>query len=404
MTIIYHHRTRCEGAEGVHIKGVKSAFKKRGFNVKDISLVQSGNEKAKMANESTNENSKNIIFTWLSESLPNIFFKILEIIYPLYALFLGKRALNKILKAGESVEFIYDRYAYFSFGMSYLAKNTGVLLVLEVNTTCLDYDVREIKFRNLAKKIEAYCFREAGCIVVVSQYLKDKISNEYNIDKQKIIVTPNAVDYSFLSTSEFEDKELLELQFDQRYMMFTKKRTIVGFVGIFVPWHGLEFLLDVFAKLVFDCGSQQNLGLILVGDGPMRLILEKKIKQLSLGSCVLLVGKVKHQFVKYYIDTFDIAIMPDSNPFGSPMKIFEYMARKKAIVVPSYEPILDVIEHQKNGMVFTKQDKDACVLVLKGLILNENKRIKLGENAYADVSKRHTWDNNVDNILKKING
>ena len=53
----------------------------------------------------------------------------------------------------------------------------------------------------------------------------------------------------------------------------------------------------------------------------------------------MITGLVRHAAVGQWIRQMDIAVLPDSNDYGSPMKIFEYMAAAKAIVAPDYGPV-----------------------------------------------------------------
>lgn len=112
---------------------------------------------------------------------------------------------------------------------------------------------------------------------------------------------------------------------------------------------------------------------------------------------------VSHQEVKYFIDLFDIAIMPDSNPFGSPMKIFEYMAMGKALVVPDYEPISDVVIHKHNGLLFRRRNCSDCINVIENFINDKKFRMVTGKNAKKVVFNKHTWNRNIENILGHFN-
>lgn len=394
--IIYHHRTRATGAEGVHIRGVISGFVAKGYFVEDISFVKSDCKKYCYEQK---VNLKKTIYDFLSDRLPNKIFKILELLYPLRAYIVLTMAMARLKNKNLVPEFIYDRYAYFSFGMALFSDKNKIPLILEVNTTCLDHDIREIKFRRIAEKIEKYCFFNADLIVVVSHYLKQKIVDSYGINEEKILVTPNAVNPKhFVLNSVAGDKPVgLE---DAR--SFARGRIIVGFVGVFVPWHGLDLLVDAFERLVNEIGESKDLGLILVGDGPARPLVEDLLVKKKISNKVIITGMVDHSEIKYLIDLFDIAVMPDSNPFGSPMKIFEYMVMGKTILAPDYSPIEEIIIDGNNGIVFHKKDTVDLLMNLKKLINNPSLCKALGAKAKIDALEHHTWEKNAAKILKKL--
>ena len=399
MKILYHHRTMADGAEGVHIRGIQNAFLNRGYEIVDISLVSANSAEKNTKSNKKHFSIKHKFYNFITCFFPNFLFKILEIIYNTYVLWSGQRAIVNLLKEKSKPYFIYERYAYFGFALALLSRFYKIPLVLEVNTTCLDYDVRQIRFRWLARKIENYVFSKAAVIIVVSNYLKNKIFNEYNVFENRIVVTPNAIDpdefkvYPNLASHNYALSKVTE---------FSDNRLIVGFVGVFVPWHGLEFLIDVFSELIHRIKIREPIGLLLVGDGPIRKKIDTKIKNKLLTDYVFITGKILHNQVKYYINLFDIAIMPDSNPFGSPIKIFEYMIMEKPIVAPGYDPITEVLIHEKTALLFKPCNKEECLEQLCSLTDNPQLRENLGRRAKEVVLNKHTWDKNIDIILTKL--
>ncbi|MBN2301675.1 MAG: glycosyltransferase family 4 protein [Lentisphaerae bacterium] len=397
-TIIYHHRTRANGAEGVHIRGIQNGFRELGYEITDMSLFRIDSESPAPGDTARPGGFKKALLNAVASYLPNVLFKLLEVLYNCRTFLAGRRVLSACIAKKTLPELIYERYAYFSFAMAFLAQKFHVPFVLEVNTTCLDYDVREIRLRWLARKIERYVFDKATLLVVVSTYLKEKIRQEYQIPEHRIIVTPNAVDpRRFASVAPPE----LDQRFDQA-RRFAQGKIVIGFVGMFVPWHGLDFLLDIFLRLIREAPLNVRLGLLLVGDGPVRRIIEEKITANALTDAVFITGAVPHDEIKAYLDLFNIAIMPDSNPFGSPMKIFEYMTMGKPVVAPAYGPILEIITQGETGLVFTPKDHTACLNAILELIENAGLRNRLGEKARTLVLTEHTWQRNVERIIERL--
>lgn len=393
--IIYHHRTRGSGAEGMHILGIQRALIRLKFEIVDISIFRP------LYGDNQYHKKKKLgegILNAIASKLPNIFFKILEIFYNIRIWLAGRHAILRMSTIDSPPDFIYERYSYFSFAMSFLSKKYKIPLILEVNTTCLDYDVREIRLKWIATKIESYVFKRAYLISTVSKYLKNQILNHYHLPEKRIVVIPNAIDPDDFRESEHSgaDSKLKEA------ISFTRGKFVIGFTGIFVAWHGLEFLIDIFSTLIKDVEYEHPLCLLLVGDGPMRRSIEKKIEAKSISGRIKITGVVEHRQIKHYLSLFDIAILPDSNPFGSPMKIFEYMAMRTPIVAPRYTPIEEVIRDRDNGVLFTPRNQEDCIGQIKRLIYQPEFRVRLGEKAREDVLRKHTWDKNVEKLLERI--
>lgn len=110
---------------------------------------------------------------------------------------------------------------------------------------------------------------------------------------------------------------------------------------------------------------------------------------------------MSHQELAKYILHFDIGVMPDSNDYGSPLKIFEYAAMRKPVVAPRLKPLEDVIEDGVNGVLFKAKDKKALANSVLKLLTDEKYAKRLAENAYEKVMKLYTWQNNAKAIFEK---
>ena len=90
--------------------------------------------------------------------------------------------------------------------------------------------------------------------------------------------------------------------------------------------------------------------------------------------------------------------MPQSNWYGSPVKIFEYGFLKKAVIAPNYSPLKDVLEQNKNGIMILPSVSN-LKLELERLINNPKLSERLGEQLHIDILNNYTWDKVTENIL-----
>src|SRR5215467_1455209 len=83
---------------------------------------------------------------------------------------------------------------------------------------------------------------------------------------------------------------------------------------------------------------------------------------------------------------------PDGTPFfGSPTKLFEYMAMGKAIVASNLDQIGEVLEHGRTALLVPPGDADALASALARLSDDPALRECLGAEARRVVLERHTW-------------
>ena len=204
---------------------------------------------------------------------------------------------------------------------------------------------------------------------------------------------PNGVDVKKFKPKREKDKNLL------KKCGFTEDDIIVGFVGILRPWHGLELLLEA---LNLVAKAKENIRLLIVGDGPIRPDVEKKIKGLNLSGRVFITGRIPHIRIADYVNLFDIAVSPKTTFYASPMKILEYMALGKAIVAPNTENIRDILDDNVTGLLFQNNDFLELSSYLLKLASDRNYREKLGNQARHEVASKRTWKDNAMKIIKIV--
>ena len=387
MKILYHHRTQGTGAEGIHITEIINCFKKLGHDVYVVSPPGVDLELAAGANPFEKKKSriaKGMHF--ISRAIPQFLFEILEILYNIvsYCKLWYTTKKNKI-------DFIYERHSFFAFAAVRLAKKRNIPIIVEVNELAGKKRIRKQVFTKLAKKYEMYVFKNASAIIVVSDFLKN-IIKEYGIDQNKIIVMPNAVDCKKFTSKGLRD----ELR--NRYKI-NKKGIVVGFIGWFVHWHNIELLIDVFS----DISHQKDVYLCLIGDGVLRGQLKTRARDRGVESKVIFPGAVAHENVPDYIDMMDICVIPESNNYRSPIKMFEYMAMAKPVVAPKIEPIEDILVDNVNGVLFEGKNENSLRRCLLDLIDDDQKREKIGKEARKTVLSKHLWKHNAEKVLETYN-
>lgn len=381
MNILFHFRTQGTGAEGVHIAGMAGAFRKLGHKV--VFTSPSGIDPTQTAGENPFRQRRGGLLARLAAHLPGFLFELLEIAYNVFAGFRIAALLRR-----EHYELIYERHAFFLCITALLAQWRRIPLVVEVNELAGDERVRSAPWLlPLARLADRVTFRRARVIAVVSPHLQRRIA-AMGIPKEKILVLPNGV-----------DEDTLETRADgapvRQHFQCGENTVIIGFAGWFVPWHRLDALVAQFAALT---AGATDLRLMLVGEGPLRGALEAQATALGVRDRLLLPGPVPHREMPGYLAAMDICVIPHSNAYRSPIKLFEYMAYGGAIVAPNTEPIGLILRHGENGLLFEPNDDAGLKMQLIVGIADSSLRKKLGDRAQKDISK-NTWVANARELL-----
>jgi glycosyltransferase involved in cell wall biosynthesis len=417
MNILYHFRTRGTGPEAVHISGIATAFEKLGHHVVFSSPTGVDPRKTAGANPYKAAGKAGILTT-LSRSCPGVVFELLELGYNLAAYWRNR----KILKTAK-FDLIYERHALFLASTALLARRHNIPLVVEVNELVGDARVRKQPWLSfLARRLDKILFQQAAVIVVVSHHLKRRIES-LGISGDKILVLPNAVDdqeyaqvadgsamrerwglsavHEISQTSSKVDRDLRARSDAARRSASTSgcldDMVVIGFVGWFVPWHRLDLLLNAFATLA---ATRPFLRLVLIGEGPLKAELQAQIKRLGIETLVIFPGALPHHEIPAAIAAMDICVVPHSNDYRSPIKLFEYMGQGRLVVAPATEPIEMVVRHGENGLLFKAEDKASLLEALTQGVDDPAFRNKVGQQARSDVLAHHTWRENAVEVLK----
>ena len=385
MTILYHFRTQGTGAEGVHIAGIATAFERLGHRVV-FSSPTSADPRATAGANPFAEKKRRGLLARLAAKAPALVFELLEIAYNAVAYARNRAALTR-----ENCALIYERHAFFLCATAFLAHRRGIPLVVEVNELAGDERVRADPWLlPLARFADRLTFQRASLIVTVSPHLRRRIA-ALGIAPEKIVVLPNAV-----------SAESLDAPADGAPIRAHHRcadAVVIGFVGWFVAWHRLDELVIQFASLA---GADARLRLLLVGDGPLRAALAAQAAALAIADRVIFTGPVPHSEIPAHLAAMDICVVPYSNEYRSPIKLFEGMARGRATVAPRTEPIAQIITDGVNGLLFDPQNPASLHASLHRLIASPSLRTQLGSAARATIRENHIWDRNAETVLRRL--
>src|SRR5215467_14891036 len=382
MKIVYHHRTRSTDAQRIHIQEIVRAFQKLGHQVEVVSLVPLDSHQ-----ENAQRDAGDPLWKKLVRRVP-FAYEMAQLGYNLLGLPL---LLWRVLRFRP--DFIYERYALFNFAGAITAKLCRVPLVLEVNSPFALEQARdnEIKATRFAGWAEARICNMATRVIVVSTPLA-RLMAAAGVAADKIEVMPNGVC--------LDDFRPQPNDIDLRRALGLVGQVVIGFVGWFRNWHGLEVLVDAFYRSGLD---RKGVKLLLVGDGPVMPALRRFVHTHSLTDSVLFTGPLPHSEVPRYLNLIDIAVQPAANEYCCPMKLLEYMALAKPMVVPRQENITVLVREHEDACFFTPGDTDSLRSALMELVADAALRARVGRNSHAALQKRgYLWENNARRIIGTI--
>ena len=309
---------------------------------------------------------------------------------------------KKILQS-RRVSFVYQRYSLNNYAGYNLSRYYNVPFVLEYNGSEIWVGKnwgRRIKNEKLSNAIEELNLRAADLIVVVSESSKDEIEKR-GVEHDKILVNPNGVDSEKYSPDV--DGSWVRDNLD------LNGKTIVGFIGTFGRWHGVEVLVEAFGALLQKRPEYRGeVMLLLIGDGLTMPIVKEQTRKKNIIDNVIFAGVVPQDLGPAYLAACDILVSPhvpnpDGTPFfGSPTKIFEYMAMGKGIVASNIGQIGEVLEHMETAIMVEPGNALELMDGLSTIIENPDLGNQLGKKARTKVTHSHTWKLHTEKIIDAI--
>ncbi len=379
MRILYHHRTRATDAQRVHILEIISAFRELGHEVRESALVQAETTSHEPEQEAAESGWKQ-----LARKIP-FAYDLAQFGYNFVALPMLLRAIWKFKPA-----FVYERYALANFAGVLAARLTGIPIVLEVNSPfALEQDRDgDIRLVGLARWSEVAICKMSTCVIVVSTPLK-RLLIKAGVDEARINVMTNGVNLTNFQPALRGD--------ELRSRFGLQNRTVIGFVGWFRDWHGLDLLLEAFhhARL-----AQSGAALLMIGDGPEMPNLRRFVQENQLEKDVIFTGPLAHAEIPAHLDLFDIAVQPAANEYCCPMKLIEYMALGKAIVAPRQENIVEIVDEHVNTLLFQPRSMQSMADALSTLVHDAETRRSLGVQARAAIDNHgYLWVRNAARVV-----
>ena len=290
-------------------------------------------------------------------------------------------------------DLIYERANYLQTSGIEVARDHGIFHILEINSPLVEERTvlgERTLFYKKARSIERWQLKNTNICVVVSSALEKYFRKMYNIDDIEYMITPNAVNVDDVRVDNEKKRSIID-----KYKLHGN--ITIGFVGSFFKWHGLDILIKSF-KIVST--SRDNIRLLIVGDGSIMHMLKKMVEDLGLSGKVNFTGSVDHREVYTYIDCMDIAVLPNSHWYGSPVKLFEYGALGKAIIAPDNAPVRDVMVDGIDGLLVSPS-VSSLTDKIETLLNNKELRSKIGNSFRSKVFNNYTWAKNAERILEK---
>jgi glycosyltransferase involved in cell wall biosynthesis len=299
--------------------------------------------------------------------------------------------------------FLYSRHQALIHAPAEAAAGRGVPLVLEWNASERWALSAWTRNPSVVKRVTIPLVGAVERVAVAGSTVLAAVSSEASrmaieagAAPSRLVTVPNAVDVEAVDRAVAEARDNTGGG-DGRAGSF-----VVGWVGTFGDWHGAEVLIEALAKTAAETR------LLMIGEGSSRSECEARSAELGISGRVEFAGRLPHEAALARLAGCDVLACPTvplrgGEPFfGSPTKLFEYMALERPIVASELGQIAEILEDGRNALLSEPGDADGLAAALVRLRESPELGRRLAREARTDAEARHGWSNRAEEILAAL--
>lgn len=232
--------------------------------------------------------------------------------------------------------------------------------------------------------------RLLGVVTIVPELLDAYVA--YGLSRDKLLVWPDAVDAGALHHAR--DKREL-----RRRLGLPDTAPIVTYSGHLYEDRGVEAIVGAALQL-------PHVLFLVVGGWPDDIARCRRAADAASAHNIRFAGFVPNGKVSEYLQASDILLMLYTTrafpaQWGSPMKLFEYMAARRPIIATNVPSTARHLHDEVSAILVPPEDTSALIAGITQIMSHPRWASQMADAAYAYVQP-YTWDNRARDILERF--
>jgi len=244
----------------------------------------------------------------------------------------------------EKPDIIHSNHRYATFLTQQLRKLFNFKYKIVHTARNVFYDK---KFFNLGDKV-----------VAITETVRKNLLEQYNIPDEKIKVIHNAIELKHTTAKNDSNDPLFK-------MLDASQKTIICSIGTFVKRKGHFYLFKAIAQL--SPLIQNQIMVLIVGDGQLRQKLETLVNNLGLSKIVKFLGFCEDIFQILNYCNFNVVT---SSQEGQCRVIIEGYLLAKPTIAFGLDFAYEIIQSQKSGLIVPLHDINALARAIQLYVEN----------------------------------
>jgi len=276
---------------------------------------------------------------------------------------------------------LITRRARYDYSLDAVLRRLGTVYIAEVNAVLADEAAQFTHQRMLSweRRREQNYLLEAPGAVCVAEPVRDHL-RALGVPDERLRVLPNGVDADLFSPDTKVDRATANWA--------SRFRHVYGHVGTMGPTHDTAGLLDAAAAVL---RMQPDAGFLFVGPD-LPDLQRQPTWDAALQPRVLCTGRIPHREVPSHLAAADVLWASFRNDHGSPLKLYEFLALAKPVVLAGGGQAVTVVQESGCGTAMPRGDAAQLAAAAVAIAdLTPEERCALGEKGRRWVARRHTW-------------
>jgi glycosyltransferase involved in cell wall biosynthesis len=222
-------------------------------------------------------------------------------------------------------------------------------------------------------------------VITTGEIIRNQLIHDLRLDPQRVRSIPTGV-----RTLDYRHADGRRVR---RELGIPEDCPVIGIAAVLRSWKGHLVLLDALTSVR---SALSRVRLLIVGEGPMRGAVEKRIAELRLEDQVVMTGH--REDIADVIDAFDIAVMASYASEGIPQFALQAMVLGKPVVACRVGGIPEVVVHGETGLLVEPKDPGGLAEALVSLLNDGDARGRMGLRGRKLVESHHSFERMLDRV------
>ncbi len=316
--------------------------------------------------------------------LPHVFFHEVDVgryplfEYPPYDLALAVRMHEVVLAHG--LDILHCHYAIPHATSAWIAREMlgESRPDIKVLTTLHGTDITIVGQDPSFHAITKFSIEKSDGLTAVSQFLQKETVNAFGCTGARIEVIPNFIDPTVYDRARYPGSQ----------GAFGDGRPVLMHISNFRPVKRIADVVRVFARV----NTELPCLLVMVGDGPDRIVAEREASRLGVQDAVMFLGKIES--VAALLASADLYLLPtDRESFG--LSALEALASGTPVIGADVGGLPEVVTSGVTGALRAVGDVEAMATAALDILRDRDRWQAMSRAAAADARRRYSLNDVV---------